>query len=66
MGVSSRVSLLDERYADDDYDELSVPPAPGKTKHTQVRIYHALGVAFEIQDGEVTAVTLFPAAPPGP
>ncbi|HVS36354.1 MAG TPA: protein kinase, partial [Gemmataceae bacterium] len=64
VGVSTPESVVTARYGDD-YEPLTVASSQaGKTKHIQVRIYHALGVAFEIQDGAVVAITLFPAAPP--
>ena len=65
VGASSASSLLDERYGDDESQSMPLTP-PGTAKHTHVRIFFALGVAFEIQDKTVIAVTLFPAAPPAP
>jgi serine/threonine-protein kinase len=44
---------------------LSVPDEePGKTRTVEVRRYDALGVGFELLDGRVRAITLYPPAKP--
>ena len=53
VGVSSPSSLLDDRYGDDESQSIPLT-LPGMTKHTHVRVYTALGVAFEIQEQAVT------------
>jgi eukaryotic-like serine/threonine-protein kinase len=61
VGVSSLEPLVTARYGDRFKQEEA--PAGPRAPETLIRTYKTLGVGFEIQDGKVTGVTLFPVPP---
>jgi hypothetical protein len=62
VGVSGPLSAVAARYGEDFRQDV-LPGRAGEAE-TLVRVYPKAGVGFEIQNGAVTAVALFPAASP--
>ncbi len=64
IGVSSSESAVLAAFGVD-FQQDVLPAAHAGSPYTLVRVYRTAGVGFEIQNGVVTGVALFPATPAG-
>jgi protein kinase-like protein len=64
VGVSSPLSAVTAAYGEL-FNQTELPAAHAGAPETMVRVYKSAGVGFEIQDGVVTGVALFPAPQAG-
>ena len=65
VGVSSSESAVLAAFGVDFHQDVLPAAHTGARRTPLVRVYRTAGVGFEIQNGVVTGVALFPAAPAG-
>jgi tRNA A-37 threonylcarbamoyl transferase component Bud32 len=67
--IGDTAQRLEERYAEEpEMSTFHERPAAGGSpppaaKWGKIYLYHALGIGFEVQDGKLTAMTLYPPRP---